>query len=170
MKTCFKCNLVKDFTEFYKHPRMSDGYLGKCKACAKKDIADNCARKMLDPEWQIKERERQRIKEARRRGLGLVKKYAKIQESKEKRKAKYGEYMGAIKAKKLIPQPCAVCGNHKVQGHHEDYAKPLDVVWLCIPHHQARHIYLRNAKTRGQQPLPIQQYIQLESTKMQTQI
>ena len=33
---------------------------------------------------------------------------------------------------KITKGPCAVCGTSlNVQGHHEDYAKPLDVVWLC---------------------------------------
>lgn len=32
---------------------------------------------------------------------------------------------------KLIPQPCRYCGNAEVQMHHEDYSKPLEVIWLC---------------------------------------
>lgn len=39
----------------------------------------------------------------------------------------------------LTPAPCAVCGCPTVEMHHPDYAKPLEVVWLCRPHHRALH-------------------------------
>jgi hypothetical protein len=36
---------------------------------------------------------------------------------------------------KLIPKPCEVCGDPKVEKHHDDYTKPLEVRWLCKRHH-----------------------------------
>jgi hypothetical protein len=35
-----------------------------------------------------------------------------------------------------------VCGGI-AEAHHEDYSKPLEVVWLCCKHHQTRHSELR---------------------------
>lgn len=42
----------------------------------------------------------------------------------------------------LEKEPCCHCGL-EAEAHHEDYDKPLDVVWLCRAHHGARHRELR---------------------------
>ena len=36
----------------------------------------------------------------------------------------------------LVPKPCEVCGDEKVEKHHDDYSKPLQVRWLCKQHHR----------------------------------
>ena len=43
----------------------------------------------------------------------------------------------------LFRQDCERCGDAKTQAHHEDYAKPLDVNWLCCRCHGARHRAMR---------------------------
>jgi hypothetical protein len=40
----------------------------------------------------------------------------------------------------LVPEPCILCGRTDVDGHHEDYSKPLDVIWLCRRHHVWMHM------------------------------
>jgi hypothetical protein len=40
----------------------------------------------------------------------------------------------------MKPAACSACGLvGRVQGHHEDYSKPLDVIWLCQKCHGLRH-------------------------------
>ena len=36
---------------------------------------------------------------------------------------------------KITKKPCVVCGETKVDGHHPDYSKPYEIIWLCRKHH-----------------------------------
>ena len=49
-------------------------------------------------------------------------------------------YAGVYRQRgKLTPEPCVECGEAEVQMHHPDYARPLEVVWLCEPCHARKH-------------------------------
>lgn len=52
----------------------------------------------------------------------------------------------AIKRGTLTRLPCEVCGAMPSEAHHDDYSKPLDVRWLCLPHHRELH---KSAATKG---------------------
>ena len=45
----------------------------------------------------------------------------------------------ALIAGTLTKKPCEECGSLKVEAHHEDYGKPLDVNWLCQSDHKKLH-------------------------------
>lgn len=47
----------------------------------------------------------------------------------------------AVRAGKIVrPEMCEDCGQAcNPHGHHEDYSKPLDVIWVCRECHGKRH-------------------------------
>lgn len=55
----------------------------------------------------------------------------------QRRKANCRSYLHTyIKRGQVAKGPCAICGTReRIEAHHEDYSKPLEVVWLCRGHH-----------------------------------
>lgn len=45
----------------------------------------------------------------------------------------------ALRNRKLIKQPCFICGDPNTHGHHAHYDLPLVVTWLCPKHHKEAH-------------------------------
>lgn len=39
----------------------------------------------------------------------------------------------------IVKEPCIICGNVNVHGHHKNYDKPLELTWLCPRHHKEVH-------------------------------
>lgn len=130
-KTCFKCEEVKSLPEFYKHPAMADGYLNKCKICTRADVQKN--RKQNISYYREYDRNR---------GNRHPKGYNKIYSTKYPNKARARRMVAyRIYKKQLFPEPCEVCGGKtSVHAHHDDYAKPLNIRWLCAAHHRQWHL------------------------------
>lgn len=62
--------------------------------------------------------------------------------SKRNPKAKTAHRLvaSALKSGKLKKEPCSACGiSNDIHAHHEDYERPLDVVWMCRSCHQKYH-------------------------------
>jgi hypothetical protein len=60
--------------------------------------------------------------------------YRKNNEQKIRaRKAVYIE----VRAGRLRPERCLICGETDTEAHHHDYGKPLEVYWLCREHHRS---------------------------------
>lgn len=137
MKKCFKCGEVKSLADFYKHPKMSDGHVNKCKECNKADVRENRAKKLqyyrqYDVDRYANSPDRRAAAASRTRGW--------IERHPERRSAHHA-VQSAVRGGKLSkPDACSACGSKGViHGHHEDYDKPLDVVWLCPPCHSDAH-------------------------------
>ena len=148
MKECFKCKQVLDLLEFYKHPMMGDGHINKCKKCTRKDSEDRRKIKEKNNNWFLSERKRHREKSQKYReeGRNNSKSYSKKWdlENPEKKKA-HMAVKNALRSGRMHRHPCCICGN-KAHAHHEDYSKPLEVIWLCPKHHGERHVQINEEK------------------------
>ena len=135
MKKCFKCQRELPRCEFYKHPQMSDGLLGKCKECACRDVRANRKRRL--GYYRNYDIARFRDNAARRESV-----YARnaicAAKSPEKVKARTA-LSNAVRDGRIERLPCEQCGCEKSEAHHPDYSKPLDVEWLCRPCHAKAH-------------------------------
>lgn len=133
-KSCFKCNAVKPLSEFYKHPRMADGHLNKCKECNKNDVTANRDKNIE----KIRAYDRARSKEPER--IKTATEITRAWRAEDSRRVlAHSAVARAIRGGRLVRQPCCRCGAKKTVAHHEDYDKPLKVVWLCQPCHKQRH-------------------------------
>jgi len=120
-KKCRRCREVKPLTGFPKLYGEEKGIGGRksyCSKCKRSTLASKASRK----------------------------KYKKTDVERKKIKVRK-TLRRAVKANK-IPKPtiCSICNEsfpkEKIHGHHEDYSKPLDVIWCC----QACHMEIHNEK------------------------
>jgi translation initiation factor 2 alpha subunit (eIF-2alpha) len=128
---------------------MADGHLNKCKKCARLDVHENTKLKKTDINWVLKEAERCRVKARKSIVDGTFKKVSSEQkaETMQRYAEKFPEKVIALRlASKLEKKSCSVCGDKNGQRHHEDYSKPLDVIWLCSKHHSELHVKKRIAE------------------------
>lgn len=131
MKRCFKCGEEKPVEDFYRHPMMADGHLGKCKACTKLDMRIDRHTKP-----RVRQYDRDRAKLPHRRAN--ADRISKAWDARFPDRAKAHNAAGnAVRDGKLTkPASCEGCGLPKrLEKHHPDYSKPLLVVFLCKPCH-----------------------------------
>ena len=134
MKTCFKCQTQKPASEFYRHPMMSDGLLGKCKECTRCDSTAN--RNANIERVRAYDRGRANLPHRASQRYEVTQQWRK---SDPRYNAAHNAVARAVKSGALTKQSCEWCGNEKTLAHHENYDLPLDVMWLCQPCHKKRH-------------------------------
>lgn len=132
MKKCFKCGKKKLLSQFYGHSGTTDKHLGKCKTCTKKDMSE----RYYDPVARLRiikyEKARFKRSERKMKVLGYARKMRKKYPGKYRARTKLGN---EVRSGRVQKKPCEVCGDPKVEAHHKDYRKPLNVNWLCRKHH-----------------------------------
>jgi uncharacterized protein (DUF2237 family) len=134
-KTCKVCGKQKLVTGFYRHGQTLDGYLNQCKECV-------CARvrKHRRENDHVREYDRRRAKEPDRKLAARINtiRWRESNQDKYKAQTAVGNALrdGKLKRKK----ECEMCGSSfSIHCHHEDYSRPLDVIWLCAKCHHRLH-------------------------------
>ncbi len=145
MKRCTKCDLKKDLHEFYKSTSTSDGYHNSCKECWK----DRRKERYLEKRDQVRKQCRRyyvaNAEHLKKKSRGRKKTYEETLRFRKKNPEKYRAHYTVSNALKrgLLEKGshCEVCGAQtKLHAHHEDYSKPLEVLWVCINCHAKIHI------------------------------
>jgi hypothetical protein len=110
-KICSKCKRELPLSEFHADKRKKHGVGSECRDCKKKYRQKNKGKLMLTQ------------KERR------IKKKAELSPQVKAWNAVYY----ALKTGKIIKSDkCEICGRvENIQGHHADYDKPFDIVWVC---------------------------------------
>lgn len=127
MYKCYVCKQYLPTANFHKDSSRKTGVGSRCKECQK----ERSRAIRATPEGKA-----QRVVQMRR-----WKRANKEKEQAHKRVAR------AIRSGKLVkPTRCSQCSsNEKIEGHHYDYDKPLDVIWVCQPCHNNIHREKYNA-------------------------
>lgn len=128
MKTCITCKRVKNESEFHKDRSRKEGLSPRCKPCA-------CAQ----------------TKRYYRSNSGVWRRLST--ETKRRGNRRYNaKHPGRLRAHRIVDgelrsgrmkrgeceRLSADCSG-KVHAHHDDYAKPVEVRWLCARHHREWH-------------------------------
>jgi hypothetical protein len=145
---CLTCKTKKPASDMAVNRQRVKGYIPKCKACKN---AAGAAYKKSHPQ---KNREWNRAGQLRASERLAEQKRKWHKEHPELEMARYRSEFGTEKAKARRtlkaavrrgriskPSACQDCGRSDliIHGHHHDYAKPLDVEWLCPWCHGKRH-------------------------------
>lgn len=156
MKRCPKCKETKPVSMFWKNKTRPDGMCGQCKTCVtaynqseNHKAATHKHRK--SPKGQSS-REKYRKSDRGRKADTAYR--LRIPEKTSARHA----VGNALAAGKLIKKPCEICGTTKdVHAHHDDYARPLEVRWLCRKHHDEHHAACAAVLAQGEHDAEVQQ-------------
>lgn len=133
-KTCTGCGRKLPLSSFSKKAKSRDGLQERCKECFS---TYNRERYASDPE-RFRASSRKRREE---NPSGCLETRLRTCEKSPTPVNARRAVEAALKSGDLTnPGVCSGCGcgsdEHRIEAHHRDYTKPLDVVWLCTPCHR----------------------------------
>lgn len=162
MKVCCGCGENKPLSDYYKSPNGRDGVRSRCIKCHSVEqqvrYAANPTKYALsvaESRERHQEAYRERVRGYYRRDIEYshqrIKRYA---QSHPERNSAHCKVRDALKSGLIIkPKSCSKCNKiGEVEGHHEDYARPLEVKWLCSVCHSDLHWARRNYSTGSEIP------------------
>lgn len=132
MKYCGSCETRKDVSLFGKRKASKDGLSHKCKSCQK--VYDKSRSKD-----KYREEQRRIYQQTSEGKLASSKAKAEYRKRNPVKAKAHAIVSRAIRAGKLFSMPCCDCGAEVAHAHHDDYAKPLNVTWLCAKCHTDWH-------------------------------
>lgn len=148
MKNCKKCRKQLAFDFFYPSKVTKDSFGIYCKPCssqAAKEYRQKNKEKLKayessrkdDPERKLANKKYQQREDVK---IRYRKKRLDWKKTNNKKKLAHDAVSFALETGKLKRIPCEVCGEIKVDAHHVDYTKRLEVMWLCRRHHIQWHM------------------------------
>lgn len=127
-KTCSQCGMTLPLDSFYRDRRASTGRDARCKVCQRKASQ---AWRLRNPDHALWTRE----SNPERNRL-----YKRTPLQRQRNKARAFTRQALRVGVLTRPPTCSSCGaTGRIESHHEDYSKPLEVTWLCRPCHIQRH-------------------------------
>lgn len=145
-KKCKKCDETKTLDMFFTHPQCRQGVRPDCKTCATKRSEAwrkanpekyNTYHRKVKLQYYYEHKNNPQAYEKLRATNNRA--TTSWQDRNPEKKRAHELVARAIKKGALSRLPCSVCGEEKVEGHHNDYSKPLEVVWFCRAHHAEFH-------------------------------
>ncbi len=137
-KRCRDCGETKAVRDFYARPKMRDGYRSSCKVCRNIQIDTHRHLMMENKEWRDRKRAHSRQAAAKAWANGRRTTLNRVAIRAQDR-VKYAVKTGRL----LPPDNCEGCGHDfsdfRREAHHDDYAHPLVVRWLCSRCHGRHH-------------------------------
>ena len=145
-KKCNSCGNESPVDNFVKNVTAKDGLAWACRDCTKKQRE---SRKPALKAYNRKYRQadKEQVRESNRRWRARNRESVRTTNYKWRKRnpGKHRTHMlfsaAVLRGELVAPDRCETCLREmSLQGHHDDYSKPMEVRWLCAICHTNHHI------------------------------